>query len=121
MADYSNARFNISVFQQKAKNRTSDKAPHATGNLEIKVADLNEFFSLAMALEPVDNWEGEQVVKLRCAVWHRTMKDGRPWESISVTPEHNADWKDDAEIIQPHIANKPPLVAATVVADDEEI
>ena len=70
MADYSNARINVSLFQQRAEDRKSEKSPHATGYLEIAVEDLNEFFSLAMALEPVENWKNEKVIKLRTAAWH---------------------------------------------------
>ena len=110
----------MSLFQQLEKDRKSDKSPHATGSLEISVADLNEFFSLAMALEPVDNWKGEPVVKLRCGVWHRETKNGKPWESIAVSPERAAEFKEE-NISAPHTSEKPPLVAATVVADDEEI
>jgi len=120
MADYSKTRINLSLFQQKEEDRKSDKSPHATGSLEIPVADLNEFFSLAMALEPVDNWKGEPVIKLRCGVWHRETKNGKPWESIAVSPERSAEFKEE-DIIPPHTAAKPALVTATVVADDEEI
>ena len=56
MADFSNTRINMSLFQQLEEDRKSDKAP-ATGALEISVADLSEFFSLALALKPVDNWK----------------------------------------------------------------
>ena len=59
MADFSDTCLNLALFQQLEEDRKSDKAPHATGALEISVADLNEFFSLALALKPVDNWKGE--------------------------------------------------------------
>ena len=118
MADYTTARLNMALFQQKEEKRVSEKAPHATGSLEISVADLNEFFSLVLALEPVENRKGEPCIKLKCAVWHRDMKDGRPWESISVTPDRDALWKEDGEIIPPHTATQP---VAAGVADDEEI
>ena len=117
MADFSKTRINMSLFQQEEKNRTKDKSPQATGSLEISVADLNEFFSLALALEPVENWRGDMVIKLRCGVWHRNTKNGKPYESIAVSPERGADFKEE-DLIAPHTA-KPPLVAATVVADDE--
>ena len=69
MADFSNTRLNLSLFQQLEEDRKSDKAPHATGALEISVADLNEFFSLALALKPVDNWKrkGHQAALRRLA------------------------------------------------------
>jgi len=121
MADYSNAKINVALFQQLETDRKSDRSPHATGALEISVADLNEFFSLALALEPVENWKGEPVIKLRCGVWHRETKTGKPWESIAVSPEKAAEFKEE-DLATPHTAAaKPPLVAATVVADDEEI
>ena len=119
MADFSNTRINMSLFQQKEEERKSDRSPHATGSLEITVADLNEFFSLALALEPVDNWKGEPCIKLRCGVWHKDTKTGKPYESISVSPERAAEFKEE-DLITPHTA-KAPLVAATVVADDEEL
>jgi len=121
MADYSNARINVKLFQKLEEERSSDRAPNATGFLEISVADLHEFFSLAMSLEPVDNWQNEKVIKLRCGVWHRETKTGKPYESISVSPEKGAEFKED-DLATPHTAAaKPPLVATTVVADDEEI
>ena len=119
MADYSNTRINMSLFQQKEEDRKSDRSPNATGSLEISVADLNEFFSLALALEPVENWKGDKVIKLRCGVWHRDTKNGKPYESIAVSPERGADFKDE-DLTPPHTASAP-LVAAAVVADDEEL
>ena len=118
MAD-SKTRINIKLFQFENEKRKSDQSPHATGFLEIPVNDLNEFFSLAMALEPVDNWRGEQVIKLRCAAWHKEDKNNKPFESISVTPEKGAEWKEE-DPMTPHTA-KPPLVAAVVVDPDEEV
>lgn len=95
MADFSNARINLTLFQQKETDRKSEKSPHATGALEIAVTDLNEFFSLAMALEPVENWKGERVIKLRCAAWDKETKDGRPFQSCSVSPDRAAEFKPD--------------------------
>ena len=118
MADYSNTRINCKLFQKLEEERTSDKAPNATGFVEISVADLNEFFSLALALEPVDNWKGEKVIKLRCAAWHReTNKQGKPFESISISPEKGAEFKEE-DLATPHTA-QPPLVAASPVGEDE--
>ena len=119
MADFSQTKIRMSLFQQTEDKRSSDKSPHATGALEISVSDLSEFFSLALALKPVDNWKGEPCIKLRCAVWHRDTKDGRPWESITVSPERAADYKEE-DLATPHTA-APPLVAATVVDDDEAL
>ena len=113
MADYSNTRINMSLFQQKEEDRKSDRSPNATGSLEISVADLNEFFSLALALQPVENWKGEKVVKLRCGVWHRDTKNGKPYESIAVSPERGAEFKEE-DLTAPHTA-AAPLAAATVV------
>ncbi len=117
MADYSNTRINMALFQQLEEDRKSDKAPNATGSLEISVADLNEFFALALALEPVENWKGEPCIKLRCGVWHQETKAGKPWESISVSPERGAEFKED-DLATPHTAAKP---LAAVAADDEEL
>ena len=118
MAD-SKTRINIKLFQFEAEKRTSDKSPHARGSLEIPVNDLNEFFSLAMALEPTENWQGEQVIKMRCAAWHKETKNGNPFESLSVTPDRAAEWKEE-DLMTPHTA-KPPLTAATVIDPDEEL
>jgi hypothetical protein len=117
MADFSNTRINMALFQQLEQDRKSDKSPQATGSIEISVADLNEFFSLALALEPVDNWKGEPVIKLRCGVWHRETKNGKPWESISVSPERGAEFKEE-DLATPHTAAQP---VAAGVADDEEL
>ena len=76
----------MALFQQLEQDRKSDKAPNATGYLEISVADLNEFFSLALALEPVENWKGEPCIKLRCGVWHRETKAGKPWNPSASHP-----------------------------------
>ena len=119
MADFSQTKIRMSLFQQAEDKRSSDKSPHATGSLEILVSDLAEFFSLALALKPVDNWKGEPCIKLRCAVWHRDTKDGRPWESITVSPERAAEFKEE-DLATPHTA-APQLVAATVVDDDEAL
>ena len=117
MADFSNTRLSMALFQQTEKDRKSDKSPNATGSLEISVADLNEFFSLALALEPVENYKGEKVIKLRCAVWHRDTRNGKPYESISVSPERGAEFKEDDELATPHTVSAPAV--ATVGGDDE--
>jgi hypothetical protein len=117
MADFSNTRINVKLFQKLEEERSSDKAPNATGFLEISVADLNEFFSLALALEPVDNWKGEKVIKLRCAAWHRETKGLKPFESISISPEKGAEFKEE-DLATPHTAAQP---VAAGVADDEEL
>ena len=120
MADFSDTRLNMALFQQLEQDRKSDRAPHATGSLEISVDDLNEFFSLALALKPEDNWDRtKKVIKLRCAVWHRETKAGKPWESISVSPDRAAQYKEE-DLATPH-TKAAPLVAATVVGDDEEL
>ena len=120
MADFSNTRISMALFQQLESERKSAKSPHATGSLEISVDDLNEFFSLALALKPEDNWDGtRKVIKLRCGVWHRETKNGKPWVSISVSPERAAEFKEE-DLATPH-TKQAPLVAATVVADDEEL
>ena len=116
MADYSNTRINMALFQQLEQDRKSDRAPHATGSLEISVDDLNEFFSLALALKPEDNWDGtKKVIKLRCGVWHRETRNGKPWESISVSPDRAAEYKEQ-DLATPHTAPQP---VAAGVADDE--
>ena len=99
MADYSNARINVSLFQQRAEDRKSEKSPHATGYMEIAVEDLNEFFSLAVALEPVENWKNQKVIKLRTAAWHKVTRDGRKFDSVSVSPDRAAEFKPDDETI----------------------
>ena len=105
------------LFQKLEQERSSDKAPNATGFIEIPVADLNEFFSLALALEPVDNWQNEKVIKLRVAACRD--KNGKPFESLSISPEKGAEFKEE-DLATPY-TKQPPLVAATVVGDDEEL
>ena len=118
MADFSNTRIKMSIFQKPEEERTSDKSPHATGNVEISVDDLNEFFSLAMALKPVDNWNGtKKVIKLGCAVWHGQTKTGKPYESIFINPQQGAEFKEE-DLATPHTAAQP---VAAGVADDEEL
>jgi len=119
MADFSDARIKMALFQKTAEERTSDRSPHASGNLEISVADLNEFFSLAMALKPVDNYKGDPVIRLSCAVWHSETRAGKPFESIWASPQKGSEFKQE-DLATPH-TKETPLVAATVVADDEEI
>ena len=74
---------------------------------------------LALALQPVDNWRGDKVIKLRCGVWHKDTKNGKPHESIAVSPERGADFKEE-DLATPHTA-AAPLATATVVDDDEEL
>ena len=115
MADFSNARIKMSLFQKLETERSSDRAPHASGNLEIKVEELNEFFSLALALKPVENYKGEMVIQLRCAAWHQETRNGKPYESITVNPAKGAEFKED-DLATPHTAAQP---VAAGVADDE--
>ena len=78
MADYSNARINCKLFQKLEEERSSDKAPHATGFIEIPVADLNEFFSLAWpwSRSTIGRTKGDQAA-LRCMA---DTKNGKPFE-----------------------------------------
>ena len=118
MSDFSKARINITLFQQKEESRTSDKSPHATGSLEINVDALQEFFNLAMALEPTENWKGEQVVKLRCAAWDKETKDGRPFQSCSISPDRAAEFKPDQPFTVGACEPKIPAIAG-FTADEE--
>ena len=116
---YSKAQINMSLFKKPNEERTSDRAPHATGYLEISVADLNEFFSLAMALEPVDNWKGEPCIKLSASAWHKDTRAGKPYESLAISPQKAAEFKEQ-DAMPPHTAH-PPLAAAVVVDPNEEV
>ena len=57
------------------------------------------------------------MIKLRCAVWHRDTRNGKPYESISVSPERGAELKEDDELATPHTASAPAV--ATVGGNDE--
>ena len=43
--------------------------------------------------------KNEKVIKLRTAAWHKVTKDGRKFDSVSVSPDRAAEFKPDDETI----------------------
>ena len=45
MADFSDAKISLTLFEKKEEERKSDKSPTRSGFVEITLADLDEFFA----------------------------------------------------------------------------
>ena len=115
MADFSNTRINMALFQQleKIASQTKRLMPLATGDQRRR---SERVLLLALALEPVENWKGEPSSSFAAA--SGTGDQGRkPWESISVSPERGAEFKEE-NLATPHTAAQP---VAAGVSDDEEL
>ena len=107
MADYSNAKISLTLFQQEEEDRKTDSYPHHTGYFEITLADLDEFY------------KKEPAVKLKIATWDKVgKKSGKRYQSCSVEPKPQTRFKqpDVEQLVDP-----PKAEPAYVFNDDEVI
>jgi len=117
MADFSDSKISLTLFEQKAEDRTSDKQPSRSGFVEITQADLDEFFSLCKNVEPEANYKGEPAIKLRIAMWDRVGRNtGKPYMSCSISPQRETRFKVDAEPL-----DSPPKAEPAYVFNDDEV
>ena len=112
MADFSNTRINMALFQKTGRGaQFRQSTPCHRLRWKSAWQTSTSSFPSHWPLEPVDNWKGEPCIKLRCAVWHRETKNGKPWESISVTPDRAAEYKEE-DLATPHTKAAQPVAAA---------
>ena len=87
MSDYSKAKISLTLFTKPLEEKPSDKYPDASGYFEITLADLEDFYQLAKAIEPTLNYKNEPAVALKMATWNKISKAGKPYQSCSVEPK----------------------------------
>jgi hypothetical protein len=98
MADFSDAKISLTLFEKKEEDRKSEKSPSRSGFVEITLDDLNEFFALCKNIEPELNYNDNPAIKLRIAMWDRVgRKTGKPYLSCSISPQKDTTFKMDPE------------------------
>ena len=117
MADFSDAKISLTLFEKKEEDRKSDKSPTRSGFVEITLADLDEFFALCKNIEPELNHKQEKAIKLRIAMWDRLGKtSGKPYLSCSISPQKDSTFKMDPE----QLISPPKVTPTEIVFDDNE-
>ena len=115
MADFSDAKISLTLFEKKEEERKSERSPTRSGFVEITLADLDEFFALCKNIEPELNYNKEQAIKLRVAMWDRVGRNsGKPYLSCSISPQKDTRFKMDPEQLI-----SPPKVTPTQIVFDE--
>ena len=117
MADFSDSKISLTLFEKKEEDRKSEKSPSRSGFVEITQADLDEFFSLCKNVEPEANYKGEPAIKLRVAMWDRIGRNsGKPYLSCSISPQAETKFKVDAEPL-----DSPPKAEPEYAFNDDAL
>ena len=122
MADFSDAKIKLNLFEKKEEERKSEKSPHCSGFVELALSDLDEFISLCKNIEPDLNWQNEPCIKLRIALWDRVgIKSGKPYRYALISPERETRFKMEPEelISRPKVA-PTPVTSTEIVFDENE-
>ena len=122
MADFSNSKISLTLFEHKEEDRKSDKSPTRSGFVEITLADLDEFFSLCKNIEPELNFNKEQAIKLRIALWDREGKESKkPYRRALISPERNTRFKmEPEELVKRKQPDPTPVTPTEIVFDENE-
>jgi hypothetical protein len=81
MTEFS-ARF--SLFPSKEKK--SEKSPDTTGNIEVAADQIQSMISYLQTAEREQDYQGNDVVKIRLAAWNTTSKGGMAYQSGKLSP-----------------------------------
>jgi uncharacterized protein (DUF736 family) len=81
MTDFS-ARFSLFPTDQKK----SENSPDATGNIELLTSEIPQFIDFLHNAERVEDYKGNQVVKIRMAGWTQESKQGKRYQSGKISP-----------------------------------
>ena len=81
MTEFS-ARF--SLFPQDEKK--SENSPDTTGNIEVLATEIPNLISYLQSAEQVEDYQGNQIVKIRMAGWTKESKGGKRFQSGKVSP-----------------------------------
>ncbi len=81
MTEFS-ARF--SLFPQEEKK--SENSPDTTGNIEVLATEIPSLISYLQTAEQSEDYQGNQIVKIRMAGWTKESKSGKRFQSGKVSP-----------------------------------
>ena len=81
MTEFS-ARF--SLFPQEEKK--SENSPDTTGNIEVLATEIPNLISYLQSAEQSEDYQGNQIVKIRMAGWTKESKTGKRFQSGKVSP-----------------------------------
>ena len=116
MADFSKSKISLTLFEHKEEDRRNENSPSRSGFVEITLDDLNEFFALCKNIEPELNYNNNQAIKLRIAMWDRVGRNsGKPYLSCSISPQKDTTFKMDPEQLI-----SPSKTAPKIVFDENE-
>ena len=105
-----NARYTLFPVQEKF----SAKSPDVTGNIELLAEEIPSFIEYLQSAERVEDYKGNQIVKIRMSGWDNESKTGKQYQSGMVSPP-----QEQNEQRQPVTANAstswnaPPLKPST--------
>ena len=117
MADFSKSKISLTLFEHKEEDRRNENSPSRSGFVEITLDDLNEFFALYKNIEPELNYNNNQAIKLRVAMWDRVgRKSGKPYLSCSISPQKDTTFKMDPE----QLISPPKAAPNQIVFDENE-
>ena len=122
MADFSDAKIKLNLFEKKEEERKSEKSPHCSGFVELALSDLDEFFSLCKNIEPELNYKNEPVIKLRIALWDSVgKKSGKPYRYALISPERETRFKmEPEELVKRKKPEPTPVTPTDIVFDENE-
>ena len=122
MADFSDAKIKLNLFEKKEEDRKSERSPNASGFVELALSDLDEFFSLCKNIEPELNYKDEPVIKLRIALWDSIgKKSGKPYRYALISPERETRFKmEPEELVKSKKPDQTPVTSTEIVFDDNE-
>lgn len=109
MSDF-NARYTLFPVQEKK----SSKSPDVTGNIELLAEEIPNLIAYLQSAERVEDYKGNQIVKIRMSGWDNESKTGKQYQSGMVSPP-----QEQNEQRQPVAAggsqswNTPPLQPTT--------
>lgn len=81
MTEFS-ARFSLFPTDEKK----SENSPDATGNIEVLATEIPNLISYLQSAEQVEDYQGNQIVKIRMAGWTKESKGGKRFQSGKVSP-----------------------------------
>ena len=76
MSDF-NARYTLFPVQEKY----SAKSPDVTGNIELLAEEIPSFIEYLQSAERVEDYKGNQIVKIRMSGWDNESKTGKQYQS----------------------------------------
>ena len=101
-----------SLFQTKEKK--SEMSPDFSGNIELPVGEISNFIAYLETAEHVENYKGDDIVKIRLAGWNSVSKTGKQYQSGKMSPpQEQNEQRQPVAASAPQSWNTAPLQPST--------